>query len=51
MIHRGAAEIAEKAEKNRMCELRNVRDKPLYDFECKLLLLLNSLRPPRLGGE
>jgi hypothetical protein len=51
MIHRGATEIAEKAERNRMYELRNVRDKLLYDIECKLLLLLNSLRPPRLRGE
>jgi hypothetical protein len=51
MIHRRAAEIAEKAEGNRMRELRNVRDTLLHDFECKLLFRLNSLRPPRLRGE
>jgi len=33
------------------CTLWNVRDKLLDDSACKLLSLLNSLRPPRLCGE
>jgi hypothetical protein len=51
MIHRRVAEIAERIARRSLCELRNVRNKLLCDFACKVLLLLNSLRPPRLCGE
>jgi hypothetical protein len=51
MIHRRVAETAEKIARKALCELRNVRNKLFYGFACKVLLLLNSLRPPRLCGE
>jgi hypothetical protein len=46
-----AGEIAEKTQKNTMCELRSVREQVFGDFASKLLLHLNSLRVPRLRGE
>jgi hypothetical protein len=51
MIHRRVAEIAEKTQRNEMCERRNVRDKLFSDFAYKVLPLLNSPRPRRLCGE
>ncbi len=51
MIHRGVAEIAEKTGMNKKCYLHNMRDKRLGESACKLLLVLNSLRPRRLCGE
>jgi hypothetical protein len=45
MTHRGVAEIAEKTNENKMCELSNVRDKPFYETAFELTFALTSLRP------